>query len=101
METTQTLTRDFVWEMLRTGLALSDLAESLIEALPEDAYPGEDRGEVVLDMMAGSIQPAVHAAGTDTVEHVIALMGAAYDRVITDLEAARDIVKQREAGADG
>jgi hypothetical protein len=101
METTQPTAREFVWEMLRTGIALGELAESLIDALPDDAYPGEDHGEVVLDMMAGSIQPAVDAAGTDIVEQVIALMGAAYDRVITDLEAARDIRKQREAGRGG
>jgi hypothetical protein len=91
METTHPTARDFVWEMLRTGIALGDLAESLIDALPAHAYPGEDHGEVVLDMMAGSIQPAVDAAGPDTVERVIALMAAAYDRVLTDLEAARDI----------
>jgi hypothetical protein len=98
METTQPTARDFVWEMLRTGLALGDLAESLIDMLPDDAYPGEDHGEVVLDMMAGSIQPAVDAAGPDTVQQVIALMGAAYDRVIADLETARDMRRERDAG---
>jgi hypothetical protein len=84
--------------MLRTGLALSDLASSLIEMLPDDAYPGEEPGEVVLDMMTGTIQPAVDAAGPETVEHVIALMGAAYDRVMADLEKVLELTREREAG---
>jgi hypothetical protein len=98
---TQVHARDFVWELLRTGLALSDLASSLIEAIPEGAYPGEDPGEVVLSMMTGTIQPAVDAAGPDTVEAVMALMGAAYDRVMADLEQAVELRKQREAGRGG
>jgi hypothetical protein len=97
METTQPTARDFVWELLKGGIALGDLAESLIDALPEDAYPGEDHGQVVLDMMAGSMQPAIDAAGPDTVRDVIALINAAHDRVLQDLVAARDIAKHRDA----
>src|SRR5437660_229309 len=55
--------REFVEEILRTGLLLVDLAAGLIETLPEDAYPGESNAEVVLDMMTGTIGPAAEAAG--------------------------------------
>ena len=99
--TTQTHSRDFVWDLLRTGLALSDLAASLIEALPGDAYPGEEPGEVVLDMMTGTIQPVVDAAGPETVEAAIALMGAAYDRVMTEMERALELCRQRDSGGAG
>ncbi len=33
--------REFVQELLRTGILLSDLLGDLIESLPDDAYPGE------------------------------------------------------------
>jgi hypothetical protein len=101
METTPIPARDFVWDLLRTGLALSDLAASLIDALPEGAYPGEEPGEVVLDMMTGTIQPAVEAAGPEAVRQATALMGAAYDRVMTDLDRALELSRQREASQDG
>ena len=55
--------RDFVEEILRTGLLLVDLVAGLIESLPDDAYPGESNAEVVLDMMTGTIRPAAEAAG--------------------------------------
>jgi hypothetical protein len=100
METTESLARGFVWDFFRTGLALTDLAESLIEMLPEDAYPGEEPGEVVLDMMTASIRPAVDAAGPKTVRDVRALISAAYDRVIADLEKTIELRRERDARSD-
>jgi hypothetical protein len=101
METTQTPARDFVWEMFRIGFALTELASSLVEMLPEDAYPGEEPGEVVLDMMTGTIQPVVDAAGPEVARQTISLMGAAYDRVMADMERALELTRERDAGHGG
>jgi hypothetical protein len=44
-------------ELLRTGLTLVDLLSSLLEDLPDDAFPGEENGEVLIEMVAGSCAP--------------------------------------------
>jgi hypothetical protein len=88
--------RAFVEEVLRTGIALGDLIADLIEALPEEAYPGEDKAEVLLEMVAGSVQPVLAAAGEDTVEEAMALVGALYDKTMMDLKLAVEIARERE-----
>jgi hypothetical protein len=60
----------------------------LIEDLPEDAFPGEDSGEVLLEMLVGSITPAAVAAGPRAVAQTVALLGAVGDRTLDDLRAA-------------
>ncbi|MGH2839335.1 MAG: hypothetical protein ACRDKY_00745 [Solirubrobacteraceae bacterium] len=49
---------------------------------------GEDSGEVLLEMLAGSITPAAVAAGPRAVAQTVALLGAIGDRTIADLRAA-------------
>jgi hypothetical protein len=79
--------RTFVEEVLRTGLMLTDLLAGLIESLPEDAFPGEDGGEVLLEMLVGTLTPVAEAAGARTVRQTTALLGAVCDRTIADLRA--------------
>ncbi len=82
--------RLLVEEILRTGLMLTGLAADLIEATPEDAFPGEDAAEVILEMLIGTVRPAAKAAGDDTITAATALLGAVSDRTLADLkEAAR------------
>jgi hypothetical protein len=82
--------RFLVEELLRTGLALTDLLSSLLEDLPEDAFPGEENGAVLIEMVAGSCRPAVEAAGEPTCRAATALVGAVRDRVLDDLRAAAE-----------
>lgn len=77
-----------VEELLRAGFVLSDLIGTLIEDLPEDAFPGEDNARVLLEMVAGSGLPAVEAAGGDVCRAATALIGAIRDRALDDLRAA-------------
>ncbi|MDQ3631359.1 MAG: hypothetical protein M3417_08875, partial [Actinomycetota bacterium] len=79
---------DFVVEVLRTGLMLTDLMADLIEITPGDAFPGEDAGDVLIEMLTGTVRPAVWAAGPATVEACTALLGALGDRTTRDLERA-------------
>ncbi len=80
--------RDLVETILRTSLMLSGVFCDLIEDLPEDAFPDEDAGEVLLEMLIGTITPAAAAAGPRAVAQTVALLGAIGDRTIDDLRAA-------------
>jgi hypothetical protein len=90
MDTDDT-TRILVEEALQTGLMLTDVASRLIDALPEDAFPGEDPAAVLIEMVTGSLRPVTAAAPPGTVEAAIALLGAVRDRVIIDLRQAADL----------
>ncbi|HET6998778.1 MAG TPA: hypothetical protein VFI03_09325 [Solirubrobacterales bacterium] len=77
-----------VEELLRTAVSLSGLLTSLIEGMSEDAFPGEDPGEVLLEMMAGSSLPAVEAAGRAPCQSTTALVVAVREEILGDLRAA-------------
>jgi hypothetical protein len=77
-----------VREIVRTGLMITGVLEDLLEELPDDAFPGENDAEVLFEMLAGTIRPAVAAAGEERVQELIALLGAMGDRVLSDLQAA-------------
>jgi hypothetical protein len=84
-----------VEETIRTGLMLSDLIADLLEDMPDDAHGGESNVEVLLDMLAGTALPAVHAAGPDTARRTAALLGALRDRVRADLRGAVELAVRR------
>ncbi|MGH2761058.1 MAG: hypothetical protein ACRDL4_04405 [Thermoleophilaceae bacterium] len=80
----------FVEEALRIGIWLTDLLAGLLDDLPEEAFPGENPAEALIEMLVGTIRPAAQAAGTRTVRQATALLGAMGDRVLSDLRAAAD-----------
>jgi hypothetical protein len=80
-------------ELLGAGLALMDVLASLIEELPDGAFPGEDKAAVLLEMAVGSCRPAVEAAGERDARAAIALVGAVRDRIFDDLRAAAAAAK--------
>ncbi len=88
-------TRELVEEVLRTALALEDVMSSLLEDLPESAFPGEDNAHVLLEMVVGSVHPAARAAGERDCRVAIALIGAIRERVIDDLRTAAELAKER------
>jgi hypothetical protein len=87
--------RGVVEDVLRTGIVLSDLIAGLIDDLPEDAFPGEDAAEVVVEMLIGSARPALEAAGAAALSQASALLGALFDRTIADLRVAAEIAAAR------
>lgn len=93
--------RMLVEELLRTGLGLCDALGSLLDDLPEDAFPGEDNAAVLIEMVVGSSRPAISAAGEADCRKAVALLGAVRDRVICDLRGAAELAAQREAGSGG
>lgn len=86
-------TRALVEEVLRTAMALEDVVVSLLEDLPDDAFPGEDNGLVLLEMIVGSVHPAAAAAGARDTRTATALVGAVRERVLADLRAAAELAR--------
>jgi hypothetical protein len=91
--------RDFVEEILRTALMLGELVEDLVESMPEDAFPGESNGKVVLEMLIGSIRPVADAAGEQSVRIAVGLLAASRARTIADLRRAAELAERRECQA--
>jgi hypothetical protein len=89
-------TRELVEEVLRTALALEAVMASLLEDLPEDAFPGEDAALVLLEMVVGSVHPAAAAAGPRACRTATALVGAVRERVLADLRTAAELARERE-----
>ena len=87
--------KDLVTELLRTSLTLQDLFVNLVEEIPEDAFPGEDPGEVLLEMISGSACEAARAAGDDKCREAAALIGAIRDRVVDHLRRAAEMGRSR------
>lgn len=84
---------EFVEELLRTGLALLDLIGSLVEDLPEDAFPGEDNAEVLVEMVVGSCRPALEAAGGSECRSATRLIETVWERVMADLRDAAALAR--------
>jgi hypothetical protein len=86
-----------VMELIRSGLIFSETLGSLIDSVEESgAYPGENAGEVVVAMAAGSVQNELSGRSPDEVERAIDLIVVARDRLITDLKLATELSRRRE-----
>jgi hypothetical protein len=85
--------RELIEELLRTAFALHDVLASLLDELPDDAFPGEDGGAVLLEMVVGTCLPAVTAAGITECTTATALIGAVRDRVLDDLRHAAELAR--------
>jgi hypothetical protein len=90
------ITRDLVEEVLRTAMVLEDVVVSLLEDLPDGAFPGEDNGLALLEMIVGSVHPAAVAAGARDTRTATALVVAIRERVLADLRAAAVLARERE-----
>lgn len=90
MESAQTQDHidQFVLSLLRSGLLLTDIAGDLTESLPADAYPGEEPGAVVIEMMSGTIRSVLETVDPDLVVEATELMELALDRVEEHLRLA-------------
>jgi hypothetical protein len=89
-------TRALVEEVLRTAMALEDVVVSLLEDLPDGAFPDEDPGLVLLEMIVGSVHSAAVAAGSRDTRTATALVGAIRERVLADLHTAATLALERE-----
>jgi hypothetical protein len=79
---------EFVMAVLRIGLMLEGVLSTLLEDLPDDAFPGEDNGVVLVEMLTGTIRPVATTAGERVVREATDLLYASGDRTIEGLKAA-------------
>jgi hypothetical protein len=93
------LAHRFVWELLKTGLVLTDSLSSLIEMFEgEDPWPGRETGEVLIEAAAGSVAPALKRLPERDVDVATDLIVAVRDRFMGDLRLAAEISGRRENG---
>ena len=93
------LAHRFVWELLKTGLVLTDALSSLIESLEgKDPWPGRETGEVLIEMAAGSIRPALAPLPERDVDRATDLIVAVRERFMSDLKLAAEISGRRANG---
>ncbi|MFZ0971849.1 MAG: hypothetical protein WAN22_06460 [Solirubrobacteraceae bacterium] len=90
----------FVHKLLGTGMMLSELASDLIDALPDDAYPGENPGAVVLEMLCGTIATALGSVDPSDVQRATQLIDLAGERTLEHLRLASEM-SRRMHGGDG
>ena len=90
----------FVTELLRTGFMLCELGSDLVEILPEDAYPGEEPGAVIVEMMCGTIRTALASADQRDVRRATELIVQAAERTVEHLRLASKL-SARMNGEDG
>jgi hypothetical protein len=88
--------RALIEELLRTGITLVDVLSSLIEDLPDEAFPGEDNAAVVLEMLIGSCRPVIDAAGESDRRAIIALVGEIREKALDDLRLAAKLASAAE-----
>jgi len=90
----------FTHELLRAGDMMFGIAADLAEELPPDAYPGEEPGAVVIEMLVGTISTAVGDANPSDLRCATELIRAARDRVLEHLRLALEL-SRRMHGEDG
>jgi len=90
----------FVLELLDTGSMLSELVWNLVDALPADAYPGEEPAAVVIEMLCGTVASALASADPRDVRRATELIDLARSRALEHLRLAGDL-SRRIHGDDG
>jgi hypothetical protein len=90
----------FALVVLRTSWMICDLVENLVEALREDAFPGENKGSVVVEMLYGSMATALGAVDSQEIARAADLIEHTTDRVIEHLQLAHQL-SRRMNGDDG
>lgn len=92
---------EFVRELLRAGIMLSDLGADLAESLPADAYPGEEPGAVIVQMMCGTIRTAVGSADPRDVRRATELIEQAVARTLEHLRLAVELSRRLHGDGGG
>lgn len=75
-------------ELLRTAFSLGSIYAPLLADLREDAFPGEDPGAVLIEMLAGSSLGAAQVIERADWKLTTAFVKAVRESVLSDLRAA-------------
>jgi hypothetical protein len=91
----------FVIELLSTGSMLLGLIEDLADALPADAYPGEEPRDVVVEMVYGTIAIAIGDLDPESVRSATELIDLAGERTLEHLQLAHELSRRMHRGDRG
>lgn len=83
-------------ELLRTAFSLGSIYAPLLADLPEDAFPGEDPGAVLIEMLAGSSLGAAQVVDEADWESTTVLVKAVRESVLGDLRVATQLAELAE-----
>ena len=89
----------FALVVLRTSWMLCELVENLVEGLPPGAFPGENQGSVVVEMLFGSMATALEAVEPTEIVQAADLIELTTHRVIEHLRVAHKL-SRRMRGED-
>lgn len=94
---------EFVLELMRAGSMLCELAADLIDAMPADAYPGEQLGRVVIEMLCGTVRTSLESADPREVRRATELIDQAASRTLEHLRLACELSRRThpEGGTTG
>src|SRR6266567_2853932 len=90
---------EFVFALLRTGAMICELVDNLVDALPDDAYPGEEKGGVVVEMVRGTIAMALRSLDEADVQRCREVIELASDGLIEHLRVACELSARMHGGA--
>lgn len=85
-----------VEELLRTALWLFDVTSTLLDELPEDAFPDDDPAVVMVEMLANSCRPAIEAAGETGCRTATELAIAIRENIRNDLRTAARLAREKQ-----
>jgi hypothetical protein len=87
-------------ELVRAAFMLCGLAEDLMDAIPPEAYPGEEPGAVFIEMLMGTIATAVDDVALRDLERATDIIAAARDRVLEHLRLALELRRRMDHDAE-
>src|SRR5262245_2764834 len=86
--------QSLIEELLRTAFSLGSVYAPLLADLPEDAFPGEDPGAVLIEMLTGSSLGAARVVDEPDWATTAALVKAVRESVLSDLRVAAQFGEQ-------
>lgn len=89
---------EFVVKLVNAGSMLEALVLSLVDALSDDVYPGEDAKAVVLEMLCATIGTALASVDPKEIERATELIDLARARTLEHLHLALDLRRRMESG---
>lgn len=92
------VTRDLVFEVLKTGLLMGDLLCEMAETMADqDAYPGEDPHLVALEMLVGTCRASIEMGGRRGALRAIDFVASIRQSALADLE----MIEEMSGGEQG
>jgi hypothetical protein len=90
----------FALVVLRTSWMLCGLVDNLVDGMRPDAFPDENPGSVVVEMLFGSMATALESVDSTDIVRAADLIELTTDRVLEHLQVAHQL-SRRMNGGDG